>query len=724
MRHPLKNDLLGRSTRGLIGVLALGMAWPGLSDEALAVEALELRTEAEEEAQIDLANYQPGFSLNVAEPEFREEIADLNKFIDAADWAKAFRLLTELKDEQLQVMSPIGTDGQHVLVKEQLQRQLLSLPPDGRRAFRLYFDGQASEQFDKIKNHPLPGSEDQLTQTQALVDRLLASSVGGEAAVLLGDMYFERGMFDQADRNWRLALDHGSATGEQALTLQAKRALALNRAGRTDDARSLFDSLQARYGKPTIQAGGESIDALALLSQSMDQPPADQVNQENAAPPKNLLPARDAMPVWHSAFLSPSKRNTFNQLRNQRSYYSPPTDLVKFVPPVVADDNRVYFHWLGVVFAMDRQTGKQLWRVGSIEETAAAAASRVQSNQGDPRNYGIALSGDRLLVTTTQNQNQGTPFVLKAYDLENGQMQWSSDTQQDWSLGDAENPQKGTTALLGEVAVHEGWAYAVVHRSGQNELFLRRFNPTDGKVDWTIPLGNAEVMAFQYTNVSRMPQPTLVMGPTLLYVMTNNGALIAVDVIAGEAQWALRMTPPFGIGQQPTRGFNQANQLGARVNAMANANGSDRLLIQDGVLYAKEHNGKTLYALDPATGNIKWLADKLKPDAKLIAVTDKHFYLMDRALQCYQTDGDHDLVTKNGNNTGQPDHAGAIPLDDAILIYGDGMLRVLDKQHLDPAGKYENTDFLGRKGGYLYRFDGLLIAIDSTQITAFRNNNN
>ena len=45
-------------------------------------------------------------------------------------------------------------------------------------------------------------------------------------------------------------------------------------------------------------------------------------------------------------------------------------------------------------------------------------------------------------------------------------------------------------------------------------------------------------------------------------------------------------------------------------------NGSGRLLLKDNTLYAKEHNGKTLYALDPSSGELKWSADKLKlPDS-------------------------------------------------------------------------------------------------------------
>lgn len=708
--------------------LTLGVAEPVGADQ-FAIEEVQVEGgvgligNGENEDTLDLTNYQPGFSLLIADEDLQKQMGALNKYLGELDWAKAFRLLTELKDEQLQVMTPAGDDGQHVLVKEQLQRQLLSLPPEGRRAFRLYFDGQAAEQFEKIKNHPLPGSEEQLLQTQALVDRLLASSIGGEAAVLLGDMYFERGMFDQSARSWQLALEQGAITGQDALTLQAKRTLAMKRAGKSADAQALFDSLQARYGPAKIQAGGEEVDALALLGQTLDQSAPAQ-EELAAAGSRQLLPARGAMPVWHHQFLGPKSRNAVNQMRGQQSYYSPPSDLAKFIPPVVADDQRVYFHWLGVVFAIDREGCRLAWQQGSIKQTTKGLQSRVQTNQGDPCNYRIALSDDTLLVTTTRDSNHDSPFVLKAYDTGNGQLRWSSDTQEGWPLSDGVEEvvkanAEAVTELLGQVLVAEGRAYAVVYRSSQNQLFLRRFDPSNGKVDWTIPLGSAEVMPFQYTQVNRMPQPQLMMGQSLLYVMTNNGGLIAVDVIGSEVKWALRMEPPFGIGHRGDQNFFRGNRLSDKLNAMANANGSGRMLLQDGTLYAKEHYSKTLYALDAASGDVKWSADKLKPDAKLIGVDDKRFYLMDRGLQSYEVGGEHDLITKNGS-IGVPDHAGAIMLGDHVLLYANRKLRQLDTTQLDPAGRYENTDYLGPKGGHLYVFGDLLVAIDTSQITAFK----
>jgi outer membrane protein assembly factor BamB len=709
-------------TTGVLA-LAVGFAWPGACEQtavAEAVDAVDIEEVDQEEDILDLQTFKPGFGLNVAEPEFQEEMAELNGFFAKAEWAKAFRLMTDLDEAQLQFMVPLGDDGNHVLVKEELQRQLLSLPPDGRRAFRLYFDSQAAEQFDKIKNHPLPGSDDQLVQTQALVDRLLASSVGGEAAAMLGDMYFGRGLFEQAERSWRLALAEGSATGQAALELEAKRTLAMQRSGKPEQALALYKGLQARYGQAKMQAGGVEVDALELLGQTIDQNAQVLAADEGPAVPKNLLPTKDAMPHWHVPFLDTPTQNKVNQVLGRNSWYSPPTDIVKFVPPVAADDQRVYFQWLGVVMALDRESGRIVWKDGVLSDTANLTTTRTQNNHGDPRNYQIETAEDLLLATVPQNNGQNSPFVLKAYDAENGMVRWSSDTRQDWTIQDLDGPQEGATTLLGQMLTVGSSAYAVVTRSGGKKLYLRRFAVKTGEVDWTIFLGTAEAITFQYTQVNRMPQPTMVMGPSLLYVMTNNGAILGVDLIAGEVKWGLKVDPPFGIGEKPRSGFMRGNELGKQLAAMANVNGMGSIFIKDGTLYAKEHNGKSLLAIAPSTGKIKWSADGLKPDAKLIGIDEKHFYVMDRALQSYHIGGDRRMSRNNKAQPGNPDHAGAILNGDNILIYANGKLRQLDTTHLDPAGRYENTDYLGQKGGHLYVFGDLLVAIDTTQITAFK----
>ena len=135
----------GRVIAGLTGALALGCS----SGDTLAQEAQIQAAEVLEESVIGFAqiegggaedelglNYQPGFGFMMADEDLQSQISHLNSYFEKGDWAKAFRLLTELGDEPLRVMVALGGQGRHVMVKEALQQRLLSLPPDGRRARR------------------------------------------------------------------------------------------------------------------------------------------------------------------------------------------------------------------------------------------------------------------------------------------------------------------------------------------------------------------------------------------------------------------------------------------------------------------------------------------------------------------------------------------------------------------------------------------------------------
>lgn len=679
--------------------------------------------EVVEEETLEFPSQGPGFVLAVADEDLQKLVRELDGYLDAQDWANAFRLLSVLPSDQMDVVVAVGDGKQHVAMKEQLRRRLLSLPPDGLRAYRLYFDGQALEQMRAVRDHPMPGSADQLARLQALADRFIATSVGGEAAAMLGDLSFQRGLFIRAERAWGRALEQGLVAGEEALALQVKRAIAMHRAGRAERADDLYRQLRARYGRATLRIGGEPVDAIGLLDETLGRP-ADEVvvEDDREAGEVELLPRRDALPQWHLMFLDEMTRSVVNESRNRQRWYRPPQDLEHHIPPVAADDRRVYFHWLGAVFALDRQTGKILWNTGSVPAAAQRFQALMQTNQGDPRGYHLAVTDDTVLVTTGRVEDTRGPMALIAYDKASGREVWNSQRLESWRLpGFAENNAEKITSVIGRVLIADRHAYVVTHPAGSADCYLTRFDPTTGEVGWTLPLGDATRINFQNTQVSRMPQPQLAIGESMVYAMMNNGATIAVDIVSREIKWALRTEAPFGLDFDAAgqRFLGAGNQLGNQIEAMANLNGSGSLILRDGVLYIKEHNSKALYAVDAERGTLQWSADKLKPDARLVGIDDERFYVVDHAIASYRVADDHNLVSKN-KQTGSPRESGALFLEDRILTYADGRLRQFETTHLDPAGRYSNDAFLGLNGGRLYRFDDLLVCIDTRQITAFR----
>lgn len=666
-----------------------------------------------------LVNLQPGYSLPLAEDDLQQQILAYRSYVEQEDWGKAFRLLTELDGSALEGMVPVGDDGLHIGVSQQVQSSLLGLGPEGLRAFRLYFDGQAREQFDEVLSHPMPGSEAQLELTESLVSRMLASSIGGEAAELLGDLYFGRGLFRKAQRYWALALEYGEVSGQRSFALQTKLVMAIDRGGDRAAAASLYTGLKARYSDTTIKLGGEEIDAIALLGERLEGA-ADVADVKSEEAPALELPKKGALPAWSQKFLSQANTEAMTASNGRNNYYRGPQDLNNYVPQVVADQDRVYFHWLGKISALDRDSGKILWRVGRVEEAARIAGSLANSSGGDPRNYRISLAGDVLLVTASRLNKRRNQFTLSAYNTQTGQLLWNTEPNDDWYLPPISQG-AGGVSLRGDVIAHEGWAYAIYQPVDGSDCFLRKFDLLTGSPEWTLPIGTADPLTFQYTEIKRMPQPLMVLGDDLLYVMMNNGSLIAVDTATAQMKWAMRTEAPFGIGQTQQSRHSHNNRLWQQLESFDNPNGSGTLLLQDDVLYAKEHNTKTLYALAPATGELRWSRDKLDADAKLIGIDREHFYMMNKAVKGYHLDGERALDWHNKIDTGSPKHAASLMSQGKIMVLANDRLNLLDTtKRGDRVATYANSDYLGNNGGRLYRFDDLLICINTKRLTAYR----
>jgi len=707
-------------------VLGLLNSLPGLTPGSVAAQEAAVQAEATVEAvplvpgqgddELGVPELAAGFQLPLVDEDERELLNKLGERLDERDWANAFRVLTELDADQMQAIAPRGDSPVYAPIRGQVQRRLLALDPEGLRAFRLYFDAQANELYEQFKNHPLPGSYDALSRLQSLLDRFYATSIGGRAAALAGDMYFERGLFARAERSWRMAVEHDQTAGADRTQLQAKRVIALTRGGDDEAARQLAEQLLARYDKLPLAIGGESIDGLALLDRLLEDA------SPEAAPPATAateptLPAEDALPAWHLTFLDPASRSRA-AAGNRNSYYRTPDDLKHFVPEVVADDQRVYFAWLEACFALDRQTGKMLWRSGSVRAVSEQLPQRITTNAGDPRNYNIALAGQTLLLTEPSTQGQDTAFSLVGLDTRTGQRRWSTAQRRDWRLGEDGDAGK-RVSILGEIAIAHDAAYAMLHRVGESDCYLRRFNPETGEIDWTLKLGAADRIGFRYTQVNRMPQPRLLASDDLLHVLVGGGMLITVDATAGQIAWALRMDTPLDT-ELARQANNSRNTLADHIDRLANPNGSGALLMHRGTLYAKQHLGDTLFALAPRTGDLAWSADRLDADAKLVGVDDQRFYLMNEAIRGYKIDGEHDLAWNNARDTGRARHAGARLGDDRLLVMGDYRLSLLENESGDVVGRFRSDDYLGPSGGNLYRFGDLLVCIDATQITAYR----
>lgn len=681
-----------------------------------------------QQARIQIAQFgdeeqapDPGFILMLAEENIQKQVDAFHGHLDRGEWGDAFRVLTELEQVRIDGMVQVGEQGLYRGVRPQMQSRVLALPPEGRRAYRLYFDGQAEELYDAVIGHPRPGSDQQLALAQRLVDRQLASSVGGDGADLLGDLYYERGSFAQAWRAWRLALDYGSPASDKALRLEAKMALALLRSGETEQAAELYEQLAVRYGGAgAVEIAGGKTDLLQLLGDSLNkQGESGSLAEKQLEDRPLVLPKPGAEPAWRLTFLNQAMREQATaQFQRQNGFHRTPRDIIRFIPPAAADNDRVYVHWLGVVFALDRATGRIRWQHNLVGPVVDKIGYRDDTNAGDPRNYHIALADQMLLVTTATPSNQNTVvFSLLGFDKRNGNLLWQSRGHPEWSGKGTGSPARATS-LLGEVLVDGRRAYAVMREEPGSDCYLRRFDPRTGEVDWTIPLGVADPVTFQYTVVRRMPQPKMTLNDGMLYIQMNPGALIAVDVSAQEIAWARPLPCPDLYGAND-RGIVRHSRE-ENVSNEPNPNGSGGLILSGGLLFAKQHYDDRLYAVDAVTGSLRWERGGLVPWGRLAGADDERVYVKDSVLHGFSTDGlESEAWPLPGSSlTLAQDEALSAP-GQLLTMQAHGLC-LFDTAKKKFVQEYVQNDYLGSEGGRLYRFGDLLVIIDRARITALR----
>lgn len=721
--HPPALPALGRTTlsagvllAGLLAFPAAGQPGVAVQVDGVAVEELLIDGPGETLDDVLGVDSQPGFA--VMRGEDTEQIAAaLNAFhenLDAEQWETAFRSLIDLSESTRHMMAPLGDSPVYVPIRRSIQHRLYNLPPQGRRAFQQFYDAQAREMLSRCQGHDRPGSDEQLALAQELFELFLMTSSGDAAANLLGDLYYERGQFDQAQRCWESVLTYHPGSSLPEVGLQFKRVMALHRAGRATQAHELAQQVALRFAGRDVAYGGEQTDAAMALQAILGAPPQDVTALADAqARVPAALPERGSGPSWQMTFVDDAAKAQLDQFLSGRNYYGP-TDLRELVAPALADDRAVYAHWHGVVFAMDLDTGKLLWRTGSFTDAARQMTARMGTAAGNPRGYKIAQTDDLVLVQSAGqgNARQNDRFTLVGYDKQTGEVRWDSDAHPTW---------RGLS-FCGQPIVINDQLYAITHGVGgmaaneaglpaagnNRELTLHRLDPATGAPSWSLPLGEADVRAMANVQSVWMPQPLLQQHGRDLIVLTNNGAVLSVDLSAGEVAWAIRLIAPEGLANQNNYYVQQAPG--------ANAQGPGGMAVLDGVLYVKEARSRRMYAIDPIEAQLLWERDA-PADAELIGVDRDHLYTMAQAVRAYPLDPEARLAWNNNQISG-PSIGSGLLADDALYVLGGNKLRALSLGNGDPVEQFSSRNLRGR-GGRIFMAGDRVVCVTHRDITVF-----
>ena len=368
-------------------------------------------------------NQPGGFSLKKEDRKVIDALSDFDRYRDKKAWDMAFRSLTTLTETPSKGMIQ-AKDGFWFPSKVRIFKSLVSLPPEGREAFRAFNDAKAKQLFEQAQARD---AADEIAALRKIYEQYFVTSVGPSAANRLGDAYFETGDFLAAESTWASILTNAPESDVSPAKLFVKRAVALSRSGQIDRLKDLAQQVREKYADEKLTIAGKEIAAGAYID-SLLSSSATQSTDMAGAQADFTLPASDE-PAWQMEFAGQDVLDALRSSLNNMGWGQMMTNLTNVVPPAVVDGKRVYGNFFGICFALDAKSGKLLWRTDKFTDLIAKA--QEFANYGlDPDRYALLSAGEFLLAVRMpiKRVNYQEPFRLSCLVAETGKQKWSSES--------------------------------------------------------------------------------------------------------------------------------------------------------------------------------------------------------------------------------------------------------------------------------------------------------
>ncbi len=642
-----------------------------------------------------------GFQVQV-DDSMATSFKDFERFAARKDWEKAFRAIGEIPSEKRVGMLKAG-GGMIVPARTRIWQVVAELPAEGREAFRVFFDAKARELLSHIDADDAEPVAD-IKIARQVYDEYFLTSVGDDAANLLGDAAFEQGDFRGAERYWRAILDHHPNTELGELRIQVKRAMALLRSGRGRQYAALLKDIEQRFPGETVVLGGTDVDPATFLKSLQSDSGLLVVEQDSQANDVTIaagsLPA-ETPTAWRLQYLSDKGKTLMDQ--SVRSNYWYRNGVETYVPPFTSLGSRLICNWFGIVFAIDTTTGKLLWRSEKFDKLHSQFAQMPHS-QTNIEQFAVVAGGDTVLaisLNTERLNNYREPFRLVAYELDTGKERWKSE-----SVGPLKNE-----SFIGQPLILGDNLLVTTHGRNESKFTLRSLKLSDGSENWSKELGTASQVQKSRRYQQQNPVPVFLQTDDAVLVLTNNGALIALDSLGKEIQWVLKFKGPpsssgnnmFWYGNEPLEDVIALHSQGAIVE-------------EQGVAYFKEACSNELFAVDLSGPKVLWKRP-VAVEAVLAGADEERLYVLTREIMAF------DQETQKLQWSRRLPIAGgglsAIVGRDTVYIFTNRGIYCLDKQNGTKKSIFRGAD-LESNGGWIEVVGDRLVCVSNMAVTAYR----
>jgi outer membrane protein assembly factor BamB len=425
------------------------------------------------------------------------------------------------------------------------------------------------------------------------------------------------------------------------------------------------------------------------------------VEPEIPAPTGPVALPGDNTPAWQIKLADDALNGKLAMALNGNQWAAQFTNLRNALPASCTDGRRVYVNWFGIIFAADVKTGKMVWRNRKFSELADKLQQIVGSGTDVDVYSATCAPGGRLFVTGFVFTNLGNyqePVRLVCMNSVDGKVKWASTngSLSNWSF-------LGAPLVLGDVV------YASARQRNGTDVSLLAINADKGELMWQVQLGQAQGGNNPYRGEAIVPSSLRIAYGGSLYVVTNNGAVVAVDTVSRRVDWAFTFPAPPVMREQNVWFGGPQPMPKPKMRAAAFIDGS--------TLYVKEQNGDALYAVDLAGPSLLWKRP-VDRESTITRLEDGRLLVLGQDLSAIDTKGKSHPMQWSSRLPDLLVRLTPVVTPQRVYAFAPRGIFEIDLSNGDTARILRGAD-LDSFGGTLNRAPGRMIAVSNLAVTAY-----
>lgn len=493
-------------------------------------------------------------------------------------------------------------------VRRLCQSLLASMAPAGIDLYRTRFESEAQAIYEDAIAARSPAA------LESVYTRFFVTEASGRALWAAGDLLMDQGRFRGAIQVYRDLLESYPAEFRQRLQIREtwlhfKIALCLQLLGEDEGARQQLSTLAEAFPDESLRLMGE-LQTLAALPESayFENSTVGRTAVAVARGNDQLIDRGTAelVPLWEFRFWD---TEPYRDARGQNESYHQTTKAIPKVDQygpgtaiafdgedaLFLDHNRLRIH--------DGLSGlMHLESEGKVDPpTPRPGQARPRVPVYDWATMPTVAVGGRVFAIQCNESNSQRDErallrnTLVAMDRESARILWTSEN---WS--DAPDRLDDLTFLAAPTVFGDKLMVPVMHRESYCLQCLRQ---EDGAPIWRTAVHAGG------TPYVRAPASPVTIESGVVFVLTNAGALAAIDAYTGDTRWIRRYERVHPLRKKPRS--NRSNQRNSnyqfvevKLPGFANA----ELLVVDGLVVFAPADGDVVLALDASTGEPVWMA--------------------------------------------------------------------------------------------------------------------